>query len=451
MSSLSASDAIEMNFDGLVGPTHNYSGLSFGNIASDAFGGSASNPKAAALQGLQKMRAMLDMGLEQGLLPPHERPYLPLLRRLGFSGSDAKIVESVAKSDSALLANLSSASAMWTANAATVCPSADSMDGKVHITPANLLAMPHRAIEADQTKRSLKTIFKGDAFEVHEPLVGNTLFGDEGAANHNRLARSHGNKGLQIFVYGRHGADKGEGTRFPGRQTKLAFEAIARSHKLPKEQSFFLQQSNRAIDAGAFHNDVVCVTNGEVMFYHEWAFDDGEGMENAIAKAASPLDIAPVFVRVADRDVPVSDAIKSYLFNSQIVTRADGQMCLILPQDVHETDTTRRMVERIIQDDNPISEAKFFDLKESMKNGGGPACLRLRVVLTGDELKLIHQPIRMTNHRLDQLEIWVKRHYRDRLEAQDLADPELVKESQAALDELTKLLHLGSLYPFQRL
>ena len=50
--------AREFNFDGLVGPSHNYAGLSFGNVASFSNVKSASNPKQAALQGLAKMRAL---------------------------------------------------------------------------------------------------------------------------------------------------------------------------------------------------------------------------------------------------------------------------------------------------------------------------------------------------------------------------------------------------------
>ena len=34
--------------------------------------------------------------------------------------------------------------------------------------------------------------------------------------------------------------------------------------------------------------------------------------------------------------------------------------------------------------------------------------------------------------------------------ADDLADPKLLEESRAALDELTKLLQIGSVYEFQR-
>ncbi|TWY25023.1 N-succinylarginine dihydrolase, partial [Serratia marcescens] len=127
----------EVNFDGLVGPTHHYAGLSFGNEASTQHQNSVSNPKLAAKQGLLKMKALADLGFQQGVLPPQERPHLPMLRRLGFSGSDEAVLAQAMRQSPRLLSALSSASCMWTANAATVSPSADSADGKVHFTAAN--------------------------------------------------------------------------------------------------------------------------------------------------------------------------------------------------------------------------------------------------------------------------------------------------------------------------
>ena len=58
----------EANFDGLVGPTHNYAGLSVGNVASLNNAKNTSNPKQAAKQGLAKMKALADLGMVQGVL-----------------------------------------------------------------------------------------------------------------------------------------------------------------------------------------------------------------------------------------------------------------------------------------------------------------------------------------------------------------------------------------------
>ncbi|KKK48477.1 hypothetical protein LCGC14_3144710, partial [marine sediment metagenome] len=95
--------AVEVNFDGLVGPTHNYAGLSYGNVASLSNAASYSNPKEAVLQGLAKMKAMHDLGLSQGVFAPHARPDINVLRRLGFTGKDSEVISKAFKADPVLL------------------------------------------------------------------------------------------------------------------------------------------------------------------------------------------------------------------------------------------------------------------------------------------------------------------------------------------------------------
>src|ERR1044072_3846641 len=112
----------QVNFDGIVGPTHNYAGLSYGNVASMTNKSSVSHPRQAALEGLAKMKFLHDLGLKQAVLPPPERPHRPTLRARGYEGDDAATLAKVAKEDPQLLAKVSSASAMWAANAATVSP-----------------------------------------------------------------------------------------------------------------------------------------------------------------------------------------------------------------------------------------------------------------------------------------------------------------------------------------
>lgn len=443
--------AREINFDGLVGPTHNYGGLSHGNLASRKNRGRISNPRTAALQGLGKMRKLLSLGLVQGLLPPQERPFVPALRALGYQGSDAHILEAAFKDNPALVANISAASSMWTANAATVSASSGTQDGRVHITPANLIAMPHRAFEAAQSHRVLSSIFKDEAhFCVHPSLAANPLLGDEGAANHNRLARSHGAKGLELFVYGRQVLAGTHNLKFPARQTLEASEAIARLHGLDLARTLFVQQSAEAIEAGAFHNDVVCVTNGNVLFFHEAAFDDIPAFEKAVREKASSLGFDPVFLMARKEAVPLPDVISSYIFNSQLVTLPSGDMNLILPIETEETPSTKTFVDECLAGDNAITAAHYMDLRQSMSNGGGPACLRLRVQVTQAQQAAIHQGVIMNAEKIDTLEGWVTQHYRDRLTANDLGDPKFLTETREALDALTQLLDLGSLYDFQR-
>lgn len=431
----------EYNFDGLIGPTHNYAGLSFGNLASAKNAGAASNPREAALQGLAKMRAAMELGLRQGFLPPQDRPHLKTLRALGFSGADKQIIEKAAKTEPQLLANCYAASCMWTANAGTVAPSPDTTDGRVHFTAANLAANFHRSIEADTTARTLAHIFNNDDYFVHHPpLPGAMHFGDEGAANHGRLCEDHGDAGVQLFVYGE------DGEKFPARQKKLASEAIARSHLLDPAKTVFVQQSAAALDAGAFHNDVVGVANGSVLFLHAESFADPRVAYAAIREAAPFVEIVEA---PADK-ISLHDCIKSYLFNSQLLTLPGGEMALLLPVEAEENANVKAFVDETASRNNPINRVIYKNVRESMRNGGGPACLRLRVVLSDDEAKAANAHFLLDDDKVTKLEAWVKDHYRDRITPDELRDPSLMEESFAAMQALTDLLAMGAFYDFQK-
>ncbi len=431
----------EYNFDGLIGPTHNYAGLSFGNLASVTNKGAASNPREAALQGLAKMRAAMELGLGQGFLPPQDRPHLKTLRALGFFGSDRQMIESAAAAAPELLANCYAASCMWTANAGTIAPSPDTRDGRVHFTPANLATNFHRAIEGDTTARVLAHIFNGEKHFAHHPrLPGGVHFGDEGAANHGRLAETHESPGVHLFIYGK------DGDRFPARQRKRASEAVARSLLLDPAKTIFIEQSKAALDAGAFHNDVVGVANGTVLFLHEQSFADPAGACAAIRNAAPFVEI----VEASAIAVPLEDAVKSYLFNSQLVTLPGGEMALILPKESEEHPRVRNFLEETLAKNNPINRLVFKNVRESMRNGGGPACLRLRVVLSEDEAAAANQNFILDGAKITKLEDWVRAHYRDRLTPDDLRDPEFMTESLTAMQALTDILAMGGFYDFQK-
>jgi succinylarginine dihydrolase len=444
--------ATEINFDGLVGPTHNYGGLAQGNLASASNEGKVSNPREAALQGLSKMRALLRMGILQGALPPQERPHITSLRKMGFAGRDADVLASAARANPLLLANVSSASCMWTANAATVSPSADTGDGKVHFTPANLSSHFHRSLEVDTTTRVLRAIFAKDKhFTVHDAVPFHT-FGDEGAANHCRLAASHGEPGLEIFVYGKSAFAKDGQGGFSARQAMEASHIVATQHQLWTGGGALLaQQSKAAIDGGAFHNDVVAVSNGPALMFHAQAFEQREAFLEALKRACAAKSFDPVLLEATEEELTLPEAVKSYLFNSQILTLPSGGMALILPHEVEETPRSKVFVDRILAANGPIREAHYFDLRQSMRNGGGPACLRLRVVLTEDERAALGNRGLVDEARIDALEIIVRRHYRDRLAPADLADPLLLDESRTALEAIGNVLNLGPVHDFQRI
>ncbi len=444
----------EVNFDGLVGPTHNYAGLALGNVASMTHGGLEANPREAALQGLGKMKALMEAGYAQGVLPPQQRPDLGALRQLGFSGSDERVLARAAGEAPQILRAVCSASSMWTANAATVTPSADAPDGRVHFTPANLQSSFHRYLEPATTARVLAAIFRDEARFAHHPVLPATpAFSDEGAANHTRLAADHGEPGVHLFVYGRAafgwGAEEGVAPRrYPARQTLEASQAIARQHGLTETRVVFAQQHPAAIDAGVFHNDVISVGNGPVLLYHERAFlDEQATLDELRAKMATPL----VPIRVPEEAVSLEDAVASYLFNSQLLSNPDGTMTLVVPGECQERESVWRTIQDLLlAGHNPISDVVVKDVKQSMRNGGGPACLRLRVVLSAAERAALSGRVLLTEALHDELTAWVERHYRDRLAPADLADPQLAEETLAALDELTGILAIGAVYPFQR-
>jgi len=439
---------VTVNFDGIPGPTHNYAGLAHGNLAAGRNAAQVAHPREAALQGLAKMRALAARGYPQAVLPPHERPDVAALRALGFAGSDADVIRAAARDAPSLLSACSSAAAMWVANAATVSASRDTADGRVHFTPANLATQFHRALEASTTTHILRAIFADVArFAVHEPLPGSPQTGDEGAANHTRLVGADG-RGIDVFVYGRRAYGGGPvPQRFPARQTLEASQAIARRHGLDPERVLFVQQEPAAIDAGVFHNDVIAVGEDAVLFGHEKAWVDASGVVATLSRRLHGT-LAPVVVR--ESEVSVADAVSTYLFNSQLLPRAAGGMLLVAPAECREHPRVATYLDALSAGGGPIREVVTFDLRQSMRNGGGPACLRLRVPLTATERAAIGANVFLDDDLARAIEAWIGRHYRDRIAPADLADPALLDESRRALDELTRLLRLPALYPFQR-
>lgn len=444
-------NAYEVNFDGIIGPNHNYSGLAFGNLASSKNAKNTSSPKQAALQGLEKMRTLIKLGYKQGFMLPQERPDTSCLRALGFSGTDQNVIATAAHTNPELISMVYSASSMWAANAATVTPSYDSKDGKVHFTPANLMTSAHRAIEHQQTEKLLNTMFNNNYFfSVHSALPSIERFADEGAANHTRLCETYNNEGVGLFVYGRDQlTDKNQHT-FPARQTLEASQAVARQHNLFPHQAVYLKQSAKAINAGAFHNDVVAVGNGPVLFYHQDAYESDSQLA-AFESLAKTINFKAIEVPASI--VTLDDAITSYLFNSQLLASPSGDMNdmrLIAPSECYENDRVRGYLANLINDHSqPIRHVEYVDVRQSMSNGGGPACLRLRVALSEEELAAVNPVFLLDDEKIDALKACVNAHYREELNPEDLLDPAFITECQAALAALTSTIGLKHYYDFQ--
>ncbi len=448
--------AHEYNFDGLIGPTHNYAGLSHGNIASTSHKGAVSRPREAALQGLWKMQCVAGLGVRQAVLPPQERPDLAALRRMGFTGSDAQVIERAASEAPHLLAAVYSASSMWAANAATVSPSADTADGRVHFTVANLQSHLHRSLEAPATETALRRIFRDPKhFMIHPALPATAALSDEGAANHMRFAAKHGKAGVEVFVYGRGGvADAPMPRKFPARQSLEACRAIARLHQLDPARVLFVQQNPRAIDRGVFHNDVVATNHENVLICHEDAYVDTAGFVANLRRAMRKVcdDSLHAFV-ITRKKLPLHVAVKTYLFNSQLVAVKNRSffkgLGLVYPIECSRFRASFMGIMELGNRQCPIGSV-MVTVKESMDNGGGPACLRLRIVLTQAQARAMHQGVLWSPALNDQLVAWVNKHYREELRPDDLRDPKLIREGRDALDALTGILGLPGLYEFQQ-
>lgn len=416
----------EVNFDGIIGPSHNYAGLSLGNLASARNAGAVSHPRAAALQGIEKMRGNIRLGLAQGIFLPQWRPDTAWLAKLGTD---------VGGAEPHIRAAAMSASSMWAANAATVSPASDTADGRTHLTVANLVTMPHRSHEWPQTLAQLRLAFSDTRhFVVHDPIPA--PFGDEGAANHMRLAESHGAPGVEIFVYGRSGG------AFPARQHVEASKAVARLHGLDPARTLFVEQSAEAIAAGAFHNDVVAVANEHVLFAHEQAFADKDAFYAALRAALPCVEI----VEVPASAVSLADAITSYLFNAQLVTLPDGGgMALVLPTEARETPAVWRWLEAMVAGNGPIRRLVPVDVRQSMANGGGPACLRLRVVADPAE---IDPRFLVDEAKLDGIAAIIDRYWPENIAPDDLNDAALIARIEQSWLTLVDHLQLsGDLIP----
>lgn len=413
---------VEINFDGIIGPSHNYAGLSLGNIASSSNAGAASQPRAAALQGVEKMRANLRLGLAQGFFMPLDRPNNAWL---------AGLAADMANAEPHIRAAAFSASAMWAANAATVSPAPDTADGRCHLSAANLLTMAHRSHEWHGTLAQLKIAFADPRhFAVH-PAVP-PPYGDEGAANFMRLCPSHGEAGIEIFVYGKAGGP------FPARQHIESSKAIARAHQLDPARTLFVQQSEIAIAAGAFHNDVVAVANERVLFTHEQAF---EYPEETYAQIRTLMPDAEIVVVPANR-VSLADAIQSYLFNAQLVTLPDSGMALILPSEAQANANVWGWLSEMVAGNGPIRELVPVDVRQSMANGGGPACLRLRVVA---DPPLVDARFIADETKLDRIAAVISEYWPESISPEQLGDPALVTQVQAARAALLEACGLQEL------
>lgn len=429
----------ELQIEGLVGPTHNYAGLAPGNVASTVNAQTTSNPQEAALQSLEKMKFVSDLGVPVAIMPPHPRPALNALKRMGYSGTQSELIAAAYAESPELLANIYSSSNMWVANAGTVSPSSDCADGKLHITPANLISSLHRSIEPRTTTEYLRRIFADkEHFTVHDPLNVTATMGDEGAANHMRLCDAEGTEALHIFIYGSDPSSQHHPRHFPARQQKLASETVAQRHQISPEYCTYIQQHPDAIDAGIFHNDVIAMSHGSLLVYHEMAFVDAKETLEQLQTRYPWL----ILRKVTESELPLAGAVSTYFFNAQMLSLPSGGTTIIFPTECKEHPAAHSLSQKLVEEVNPVESVHYLNCRESMKNGGGPACLRLRVPMTDDEIDAMHQGVRFNQRIYQRLGNLITERYRTSLTPDELHDIALADESLETHKQIFSLLKI---------
>ncbi len=448
------SDVIEVNIDSLPGPTHHFGGLGVGNLASLEHRGKASSPRAAALQSLDKAQRVSDTGTPQFLWLPPVRPNLNLLRMVGFEGSESEVVARAGEESPELLSAAFSGAFLWTANAGTITSAMDSSDQRYHFTPANLISSLHRFTETAERGVAMQNMFSSQSSQrassqIRSSLVSHSALPcivplrDEGAANHMRLSDATGNNAINVFVYG---AEAFERSKFLPRQTLQCCQAIARQHRLAPENTFFVAQKPEAIAAGAFHNDVVATSHYGFLLFHEDAFEDvGESLTPIVDRYQALTKRRLTLREVKSSELPLEDAVSSYLFNSQIVGTADN-MTIFCPQQCKTVQAASAVVDSLLHDgDNPIRRAEFVELDQSMAGGGGPACVRLRVPITRElEQAGWGDNYRLTPQRSEALRLAIEAHYPMRLTLSELGSGDFIAEAHRAREAVYAAMGLSS-------
>ncbi len=433
----------EINIDALVGPTHHFGGLGVGNMASLAHQQQVSHPKLAALEGVAKAALIASLGIPQFIWLPPLRPRFDLLSAFGFSGTADEQLSAARQAAPRALSAIYSSAFMWAANSATVSPVSDTSDKRLHITPANLISSWHRAGEASERTIDFEKLFNGlSNVVVHPALPSIVPLRDEGAANHMRLCDSSGLHGFNLFVYGEDELEPEPASKFLPRQTRAAFEAIARAHRLDPQTTVFLRQHPAAISAGVFHNDVIATSHQHLLIHHDLAFWNAEEtlqrMENLfLAQTGQPL----IRIVVSQDELPLEAAVQSYFFNSQLLTLpGSDRMTIVCPTQCQSIPAARKLVDRLVAQSNiPIDSVHYVSLHESMANGGGPACLRLRIPVDVETLSNMNPALRMSERLADRLCEAIERWYPDRVEPHDLVDTDFIAAARRAVAELNRV------------
>jgi len=209
-------------------------------------------------------------------------------------------------------------------------------------------------------------------------------------------------------------------------------------HGLLPERTVFVEQNPVAIDAGAFHNDVLAVANEGVVFAHELAFADRQGAYDAIRQAFPALQV----LEVPDSAVSLAEAIKTYLFNAQLLSTGEDGMTLIVPEECRKSASVWSWCEQMVAGNGPIRHVIPVNLRQSMANGGGPACLRLRVVA---DPRTVDPRFLLDEATAELLESIIAANWPEQIDPADLGSEALARSVTMARKALLMALDLGEL------
>lgn len=458
---------IEVNIDALVGPTHHFGGVGVGNEASQSHTRIPSHPRQAALEGLRKASLVAGLGVPQHVLPPIRRPLPRFLSELGFAGDFASMCLRARQLEPFAYSAAFSSAYMWAANAATAAPACDCDNRRTNLVLANLSSSWHRYTEQFTRASQFETMFLDNQelpVSIHGALPPLVPLRDEGAANHMRLCNPAGDSGIHIFVYG--DCDEGhavkgqaakneredrvvqksaKSNKHMARQTLAASRAVARQLGLDPTRTFFLQQHPDAIDAGVFHNDVIATSHRHLLLMHEKAFFDADAELRRLSEAFRNFTgTSLTIIKILEEQLTLADAVESYLFNSQILTRGDSNaMTIVCAGQCERMPQVRRLLESWIADrDNPIEDVHFVPLEQSMAGGGGPACLRMRLTLPAAAIESFSPKSRLTPMLENRLTKIINDCYPETLEWESLADPENLERYDRAFRKFEDLFEM---------
>jgi succinylarginine dihydrolase len=114
----------------------------------------------------------------------------------------------------------------------------------------------------------------------------------------------------------------------------------------------------------------------------------------------------------------------------------------VVPSEAWDSASVRHWLDATLAGNGPIRRVIPVDVRQSMANGGGPACLRLRVVA---DPATIDPRFLVDDAKLDWVADVVRRHWPEQIHHDDLQSAALIGDVEGARAALLEALDLGQL------